>query len=65
MLLATAALTLTPSASSRRGLNLPRTAYDTNQGNFRPGVFEYDYDAAAISAIQGWCPRPPSRPGGG
>ena len=35
-----------------KGLNLPRTRFDTNDGNFRPGVFEYDYTAADISRLR-------------
>ena len=33
-------------------MNLPRTQYDTNQGNFRPGLFEFAYTSADIAKLK-------------
>jgi hypothetical protein len=43
----------TPVASKfHNGLNLPRTEFDSNQGNFKPGLFKYDYTVADIDKLK-------------
>ena len=41
-----------PPGAIHNGLNLPRTQYDTNQGNFRPGIFAYNYNATDIDKLK-------------